>query len=108
MRSSSWVCTARTRPNDASAIAAATTTVAAMVIRTRTERRRASGWASGIGDHPVAHAPHGLQRPAAERGVDLAPQVAHVHLDHIGVTVEVAPPHRLQQVDLRPHGAGPA
>jgi len=43
IRSRSCVRTALTRANDAIAMAAATTTVAAMVMRTRTERRRESG-----------------------------------------------------------------
>ncbi len=43
---------------------------------------------------------------AVERPVDLAPQVAHVHLDHVGVTGEILAPHLLQQLALGHRFAG--
>src|SRR5579885_3371235 len=60
-------------------------------------RLRARGDA---GRQPVACAAHGLQALPPERSVDLAAQVAHVDLDHVGVAVVVRVPYVMQYVGL--------
>ena len=50
---------------------------------------------------PVARAAHGLQRLQAEGRVDLLAEVAHVHLDDVGVAGEVDPPHVVEDLRLR-------
>jgi hypothetical protein len=96
--------TDRTSNQAAVPTATAVTNTAARVIRTRTDCRgwiqprqpRARGDDGGLAirDQPVAaDAPHGLERPPPERHVDLAAQVADVHLDHVVVTREVLAPH---------------
>src|SRR5262245_8996646 len=89
-----------TRSQPAVPTATAVTRTAARVMRTRTER---GAWIQDltIGVQPVpADAAHGLERASTEGLVDLAPQVAHVHLDHVVVAVEVVTPHLAQQPGL--------
>src|SRR5579875_253568 len=51
---------------------------------------------SVIDHQPVPVTPHGFDRPAAKRGVNLFPQVANVNLDY--VRVEVSPPDAAHQL----------
>src|SRR6478752_7510528 len=104
--SSRLLWTRRTRPNAAAEIVIANASVAMIVSRTRTVcghqvRRGASSstTSSVIGEELVARAAHGLDRLDAERRVDLLPQVADVHLDHVRVAGEVDAPHVVE--DLR-------
>src|SRR6266508_448761 len=96
----------------------ATTSAASMVSRARRLRRRhqasgvraraPAGAATGAGpassatgaDQAVPGAAHGLERPPAERRVDLAAQVADVHLDDVGVAVVVGVPDVLEDLLL--------
>src|SRR5262245_16325934 len=72
-------------------VAIAKTAVATNVMRTRTEPKRRCS-VLPIGRQPVAGAAHRDERARPERVVDLAPQVARVHLDDVGVAGEVGPP----------------
>ena len=66
-------------------------TVAMIVMRTRTVRRRANALRS-IGQHPVADVAHRLDRVEPERAVDLAAEVAHVDLDDVRVAAGTRDP----------------
>src|SRR4029450_13070168 len=105
--SATWASsTESTSSHPAAPTASAVTTTAARVMRTRTERGGGPRLLA-IGAPPVAaDAAHGLERLPSERLVDLAPQVAHVHLDDVVVAVEVLAPHPPQQPGLRPVVAG--
>src|SRR6476620_9210086 len=69
------------------ATAAADTSGGSIVVRARTERGQPRRSAT-VGVQPVAGAAHGLQRRPVERLVDPQPQLAHVDLDDVGVTLE--------------------
>src|SRR5262245_14106730 len=104
--------TERTSSQPAVPTATAVTSIAASVMRTRTD---CSGWSqrghrpagperAGLAtvDQPVAaDGPHRLERTPPERRVDLAAQVADVDLDHVVVAREVLAPHLPQEFDLR-------
>src|SRR6478672_13084063 len=83
-------------------MAAATTSVATAVMRTRTERNDGLS----IGDQPVADAAHGLERGPPERHVDLAPEIPDVDLDDVAIASEVVAPHLIEQIPLGPNIAG--
>src|SRR5687768_389051 len=93
--------TANAAPNKATPV----TTTATSVVCNRTVALRRHQLA--IVHHPVPDAAHGQERALRERLVDLAPQVTDIDLDHIGVTVEVEAPDRVQQLGLRNHLAAP-
>src|SRR5271166_993062 len=114
LASSPWIkewCSSRTSPTPLVAKANATAATATRVTRPRTveisgQWRRATGWtpagSSTVGRQAVADAAHGLQRGPPEGLVDLAPQVADVDLDDVGVALEVLTPdvrHDLALVD---------
>src|SRR4051812_5801818 len=80
--------------------AMATTTVATAVVTARIVRRRLS---TG-GDQPVTGAPNRID----QRAVQLHTQSPDVHLDDVGVTVEVKVPHVVEDVLLRQHLTGVA
>src|SRR5205085_721778 len=56
----------------------------------------------------VAGAAHGLQQLALEIAVDLLPEPAHMHVDHIGLRIEMVIPDILQQHRPGYHMAGVA
>ena len=57
-----------------------------------------------LGDQPVAHAPHGLD----PLGTQLAPQVADIHIHHVGPRFEVVAPHAAEQLLPGQHLTGVA
>src|SRR6266540_4318176 len=89
------------------AMATPTTTTAATVVRTRTvptrvrirvaQDRRSS---AAIGRQPVASPAHRLDRDPTEGPVELVAQTPHVHLDDVGVALEVVVPDVLEDLAL--------
>src|SRR5436190_14331866 len=73
-----------------------------------TSRSRTFVTSAAVRAQPVAGSAHGFDRGPAERVVDLAPEVADVDLDDVGVAVEVLVPHVLEQVGLAHHDVGVA
>src|SRR5699024_1847426 len=76
------------------------------LVRTLVRRGCWSGarWSGpGAVHEPVALPAQRLDRSRAERGVDLAAQVADVHLDDVVVAVVGRVPHRPQDLDLGDH-----
>lgn len=53
----------------------------------------------------MARTAHGLDRGAGEGNIDLLAKVAHVHLDDVGVALEVVVPDVIENVLLRQHRA---
>ena len=82
--------------------ATTTTTSAPAVMRSRSDGRRRRR--AAVTAHPrceaVALAAHRLDAVPAVGLVELAAEVADVHLDDVGVTVEGRAPHRLEQLGL--------
>src|SRR5215213_7071182 len=78
------------------------TRVATIVTRTRTVRSRAMALRS-IGQHPVADVAHGLDRVQPEGDIDLLAQVAHVHLDDVGIAAELMAPYLVEDLPFRDH-----
>src|SRR5215471_6442542 len=76
--------------------------------RLRRRHHRDTAWSSPVGGELVASAADGQQRAAAERAVDLAPEVARVDLDHVGIDRVVSVPDVLEQGGLGHHLPGPA
>src|SRR5947208_16701998 len=68
--------------------------------------RRSRGATSGGQAEAVAHAADRLQVPPAEGQVDLAPQVAHVDVDHVGSAVVGEVPDVVHDVAAAQHLAG--
>ena len=93
-----------TRAKPANVMAAATTSVATAVMRTRTERNEGLP----IGDQPVADAAHSLEGGPPERCVDLSAEVADVDLDDVSIAPEVMAPYLVEQIALGPHVTGSA
>ena len=60
---------------------------------------------SAVTDH-VSGAAHGMQQRLVEALVDLAAQPRDVHVDDVGLRVEVVVPHVLEQHGARHHLAG--
>ena len=54
----------------------------------------------------VADAPHGLKQIGLAGRVERLPQVSHVDLDRVGLTLEIVAPDLLQQRAVREHLAG--
>src|SRR5215218_6778890 len=101
----------RTRPRALADSAAPKITMTATVRRTRTEDAARSTVSAGGqvgGPEAVALAPDRLEVGAIERSVDLAPEIPDVHLDHVGVALEVLAPHPLEQLLLADDLAGVA
>src|SRR4051812_26942245 len=110
---SSWRRCKTTNATAATARISATTPVAARAARTRTppsrsrSTHRVAGRLSPPGEgsatpdrQPVAHAAHRLDGVPAERLVDLASQVADVHLDDVVVAPVVGVPDRFEDLRL--------
>src|SRR6476619_911853 len=55
---------------------------------------------------PVAGAAHGVQQGFRKTRVDLLPQAADVHVDDVGLRIEVVVPHRLEQHRAGDHAFG--
>src|SRR5215472_671104 len=112
--STSWVSDARSVARSSMAPTIRATASPAVVMTVRRPRRlrcrhhRDTARSSPVGGELVARAADGLQRPAAERAVDLAPQVARVDLDHVGIHRVVGVPDVLEQGGLGHHLPGPA
>src|SRR4051794_36888672 len=70
--------------------------------------RAGAAGTSALGGQAVTRSAHRLQALPAERHVDLAPQVADVDLDDVGVAVVVRIPHVVQDVGLADRIAGAA
>src|SRR5690606_10000247 len=89
--------------------ASATTTVAAVVVRARTELhgelKRRTG-SPTFGRQSVAGAADGEDGAAGERGVDFAAQGADVHLDNVGVAVVGEVPDMFEDIGFRHHLTG--
>src|SRR3954452_20820947 len=105
-RSSPARCSERsrvsTRKTAARVRAVPDTRVVSSVALARTEPSRRS---ATVGVQPVAGASHGLERRPPERLVDAHPQLAHVHLDDVRVTLEREVPDVLEQPAFREHVA---
>ena len=97
---------ARTSQAPPAVSARATTTTAPMVTRTRTVARRRMSPARGI--EPVSRATDGLDQLAPERLVELAPQMADVHLHDVRVAFEREVPDVVEDLGLRHHFAAVA
>src|SRR4029079_16769386 len=85
------------------AITSATPTIATAVPVTRIRSRRRTP--SIVRSQSIARAPHGLDRRAPERTVDLRAQVSDVDLDDVEVAVEAPVPAWVDDVGLAAHGA---
>src|ERR671915_507784 len=85
-------------------VSAMTSTVAS-VNRARRLRRRHQrrGRSAAIAGQPVSGAAYGLHRPAPERSVDLAAQIADVDLDHVDIPVVVSVPDMVEDLGLGDH-----
>src|SRR3954464_15778872 len=66
----------------------------------RCRPRASAAGTSALGGQAVTRSAHGLQALPAERHVDLASQIADVHLDDVGVAVVVRIPDVVQDVGL--------
>src|SRR5512133_4254644 len=53
---------------------------------------------AAVRSEAVTETAYGLQRPYAERAVNLLPEVSDVHLDHIGAILVADVPSRVQQL----------
>src|SRR4030095_8192688 len=62
--------------------------------------------ATAVASEPVAESPHSLQRPQAERAVDLLAEIADIDLDHIGSVVMADVPGRIEQLTVTEYLAG--
>src|SRR4249920_151992 len=68
--------------------------------RVKSVQSPAFGSVTGARSDPVAEATDGFDVVAVERPVDLATQVPDVHLDHIGVALELIAPDPLEELLL--------
>src|SRR5664279_874394 len=75
---------------------------------TRRAARLARRNCAGVSGQPVTCAADGLQALPSERGVDLAAEIADVHLNNIGVAIVVGVPYVVQDVGLTHRVTGSA
>src|SRR4029453_8926329 len=66
------------------------------------------GSATAVASEPVAESTHSLQRPQAERAVDLFAEIADIDLDHIGSVLMPDVPGRIEQLTVTEYLAGAA
>src|SRR5882724_6598816 len=113
--SSDWVsdrCCSTTITTAPAQRPTARTSAASTVSRSRNPRPRQAVVVvialPAVEGQPIAGTAHGLHRLSAVRCVDLAPQITHVNLDHVGIAVVVGIPDVLEDLGLGYDVAGPA
>src|SRR5918998_5081043 len=88
-------------------MSAAATTNAPMYATVRRNGMDAMSLVSAVTDH-VPRSAYSMQKRLGKALVDLAPQPRDVHVDHIGLRIEIIVPHVLQQHGARDHLTGVA
>jgi hypothetical protein len=62
--------------------------------------------AAAVAPKPVTQSTYGLQRPNAERAVDLFSEIADVDLDHVGSVLVPDVPGRIQELTVTEYLSG--